>query len=312
MKIIQTLQSDFKTNTVVTIGTFDGVHIGHKKIIERLVSSAKKNNLKSAILTFFPHPRMVLQKDPSIKLLNTLDEKAAILESLGLDYLVVKKFTKAFSRLSAEAFVSNILVDTLHAKKVIIGYDHHFGRNRTANINDLRDFGKKHDFQVEEITAQDINDVSVSSTKIRTALENGDIQTANSYLGYHYMLNGTVVHGKGLGKQIGFPTANLYIAEKYKLIPRHGVYVIKAHIENETFYGMMNIGTNPTVNETDTQSVEINFFNLQASLYYKKLTVCMLHRIRDEQKFNSVADLKIQLQKDKNAALQYLQTHANN
>lgn len=310
LKIIQTLHSEFEKETVVTIGTFDGVHIGHQKIIERLVTSAKKNGLKSTILTFFPHPRMVLQKDTSIKLLNTIDEKAAILEALGLDYLVIKKFTKIFSRIKAEDFVSDILVKQLQAKKIIIGYDHHFGRNRTANIDDLRKFGNNYQFDVEEISAQDINDVSVSSTKIRTALLKGDIKTANNYLGYNYMLTGTVISGKGLGKDIGFPTANLFIKENYKLIPAEGVYVIKSEINKHTYFGMMNIGTNPTVNDNDNQYIEINFFNLDASLYGQKLKIDMLERIRNEQKFNSVSELQAQLKRDKQTALQYIKNYA--
>ncbi|TYB78520.1 bifunctional riboflavin kinase/FAD synthetase [Bizionia myxarmorum] len=309
MKIIQTLHSDFENDTVVTIGTFDGVHIGHQKIIERLVTSAKNNGLKSAILTFFPHPRMVLQKDTKIKMLNTIDEKAKIMEALGLDYLVIKKFTTEFSRITAKDFVSDVLVKHLHAKKVIIGYDHHFGRNRTANIDDLRKFGEKQGFKVEEISAQDINDVSVSSTKIRTALLEGDIKTANSYLGYNYMLNGTVVRGKGLGKNIGFPTANLHIEETYKLIPSEGVYVVKAEISKHIYYGMMNIGINPTVSADNKQSIEINFFNLNESLYGSELQIDMLDRIRNEQKFDSVDALKAQLNQDKLAALQYIKNH---
>ena len=187
--------------TAITIGTFDGVHIGHRKILERLINSAKESNLRSTVLTFFPHPRMVLQKDSNIKLLNTLEEKQVILEKIGLDYLIVHPFTKKFSRLSATEFVRDILVNELKAKKVVIGYDHRFGRNRNANINDLMAFGSTLDFEVEEIPAQIIDDVSVSSTKIRKALEEGDVKTANSYLGYQYMLSGTIKKGKGLGKQ---------------------------------------------------------------------------------------------------------------
>ncbi|MGY0390983.1 bifunctional riboflavin kinase/FAD synthetase [Bizionia sp. KMM 8389] len=310
MEIIKTLNSNFKAHTVITIGTFDGVHIGHQKIIERLVNSAKKDKLKAAILTFFPHPRMVLQKDANIKLINTLDEKAAIMETLGLDCLLIKKFTKEFSRLTADQFVSDILVNQLQAKKVIIGYDHHFGRNRTANIHDLRNYGIKHDFEVEEISAQDINDVSVSSTKIRAALQEGDIQIANSYLGYNFMLTGTIVKGKGLGKTFGFPTANLHIEEAYKLIPKEGVYVVQSKINNQLYYGMMNIGSNPTVNTDNKQSIEINFFNLDESLYGLKLKVELLKRLRSEQKFNSVDALKIQLKQDKQTALDFIETYA--
>jgi len=203
----QTVLSD----TIVTIGTFDGVHIGHQKIIKTLIKRTKGTDLKSVVLTFFPHPRMVLQKDADIKLINTLQERSSILKKLGLDYLVVEEFTKEFSRLTALEFVRDILVNKLQAKHVIIGYDHRFGRNRTANIEDLKEFGELFNFKVHEISAQDVNDVSVSSTKIREALLHGDIQMANTYLGYTFMLSGLVVKGKSLGKTIGFPTANIQI-----------------------------------------------------------------------------------------------------
>ncbi|WP_394342049.1 bifunctional riboflavin kinase/FAD synthetase [Mangrovimonas spongiae] len=307
MEIIHQKHITFNQPTVLTIGTFDGVHIGHKKIIERLVKSAKDNQLCSTVLTFFPHPRMVLQKDTNIKLLNTIDEKSSILRQLGLDYLVIKEFTKEFSRLTAEDFVLDILVNNLNTKKIIIGYDHHFGRNRTANIDDLRVFGNKYNFDVEEISAQDINEVTVSSTKIRKALIDGDIITANKYLGYNYMLSGEVIKGKSLGTKIGFPTANLFIKETYKLIPKDGVYVVKSLIDDEWIYGMMNIGSNPTVNNTNSQFIEIHFFNFKKTIYSHKLVVEILQRIRDEQKFNSVDDLKQQLQEDQKTALKLIE-----
>ncbi|WP_055447008.1 bifunctional riboflavin kinase/FAD synthetase [Lacinutrix mariniflava] len=300
---------DDKTNTVVTIGTFDGVHIGHQKIIQRLIEVGNNKGLTPTILTFFPHPRMVLQKDADIKLLNTLDEKKQILEQFGLKNLVVKKFTKEFSRLTAQEFVETVLVKQLNAKHVIIGYDHHFGRNRTANIDDLRAFGKQYNFEVEEITAQDINDVAVSSTKIRTALFEGEIQTANSYLGYPFVITGAVVKGKGLGRTINFPTANIAISENYKLIPKQGVYVIKSTINKEIIFGMMNIGTNPTVNGK-TQTVEVNFFNFNENIYDKILTIEILERLRNEEKFESVDVLKQQLLKDKINALKFINNHA--
>ena len=288
--------------TAITIGTFDGVHIGHRKILESLINSAKQANLRSTVLTFYPHPRMVLQKDSDIKLLNTLEEKQQILEELGLDYLIVHPFTKAFSRLSATEFVRDILVNELKTKKIVIGYDHRFGRNRNANINDLIAFGSTLDFEVEEIPAQLIDDVSVSSTKIRKALEAGDVKTANSYLGYSYMLSGTVKKGKGLGKQLEFPTANLHIDEPYKLIPRNGVYVVKASWDGKKLYGMMNIGFNPTV-DGKKKSMEIHFFDFNEDLYNRKIRVEMIDRIRDEVKFDSLEDLKEQLRKDKETSL---------
>ncbi|MFV0566071.1 MAG: bifunctional riboflavin kinase/FAD synthetase [Flavobacteriaceae bacterium] len=291
--------------TVVTIGTFDGVHIGHQKIIKRLVKTGQDDDLRSVVLTFFPHPRMVLQKDTNIKLINTITERRTILEGLGLDFLLVKTFTKAFSRLSAEDFVKQVLVDTLNAKKIIIGYDHRFGRNRNANINDLKHYGNLYGFTVEEIPAQDIDEVAVSSTKIREALSQGEIEKANAYLGYCFMLSGTVVKGKSLGKKIGFPTANIEIRENYKLIPKHGAYVVRATINGAWVYGMMNIGTNPTVNGK-TETVEVHFFNFNNDIYNKSITVEVLHRLRDEQKFSSVEALKTQLQSDKETALSYI------
>lgn len=298
-----------KRNTVVTIGTFDGVHIGHQKIIQRLNEVEKIKDLTPTILTFFPHPRMVIQKDADIKLINTLEEKEQILKQFGLKNLVVKKFTQEFSRLTAQEFVETILVNQLNAKHVIIGYDHHFGRNRSANIEDLKAFGKQYDFEVEEITAQDINDVAVSSTKIRKALLEGDIKTANSFLGYPFIIIGTVEKGKGLGRTINFPTANIAINENYKLIPKQGVYVIKSIINKKTIYGMMNIGVNPTVNGT-TETIEAHFFNFDTTLYGKTLTIELLERLRDEEKFESLNALKLQLLKDQKNALQFIKNYA--
>lgn len=288
--------------TVVTIGTFDGVHIGHRKILERLIKNAKALGLKSTVLTFFPHPRMVLQQDVSIQLLNTVGEKVRIMQDLGLDYLIIHPFTKGFSRLSATEFVSDILVRDLRVKKIIIGYDHRFGRNRNADINDLKAFGSALDFEVEEISAQEVDDVSVSSTKIRKALEDGDIQTANAFLGYKYMLSGTIVKGKGLGKKLGFPTANLSISEAYKLIPKDGVYVVSSHIGGRTVYGMMSIGFNPTF-EGQVRTIETNFFDFEQDLYGNELQIDIIDRIRDEYKFSSVEDLKAQLRKDREVSL---------
>ncbi len=293
---------------IVTIGTFDGVHIGHQKIINRLIDLGKQEELKSVILTFFPHPRMVLQKDSNIKLINTIDERSKILDRLGLDYLLIKKFTKNFSRLSAEEFVKQVLVDKLKAKKVIIGYDHRFGRNRNADINDLMKYGEEFGFEVEEISAQDINDVAVSSTKIRTALSEGNIQKANRYLGYPFMLTGTIVKGKGIGKQLDYPTANIHIEEDYKLIPKQGSYVVKSTIDDTIVFGMMNIGMNPTVSG-DSESIEVHFFNFEQSIYGKKIQIDVLERIRDEQKFESIEDLKLQLEKDKVFSLDFINTY---
>tara|TARA_Y100001968_G_scaffold246991_1_gene231383 strand:+ start:6486 stop:7424 length:939 start_codon:yes stop_codon:yes gene_type:complete len=299
--------SAFKSDkpTVVTIGTFDGVHAGHQKIIKRLVDSARANNLESVILTFFPHPRMVLQKESGIKLINTIEERTDILEQSGIDHLVIHPFTMQFSRLTAREFVKEILVEKLRAKKVIIGYDHRFGRNRTANINDLKKFGEEFDFEVEEITRQDIEEVAVSSTKIRTALEEGRVEKANNYLRHPFSLKGEVVKGRGLGKEFNYPTANINIAEDYKLIPKNGVYVVRSVIEGETYFGMMSIGTNPTVGGT-SRTIESFFFKLDKDLYGKRLKIDLLIRIRDEKKFNSVEELKLAMKQDEAFSKQYI------
>ena len=308
MNIFHSIES-FRTQqkTIVTIGTFDGVHIGHQKIIEKLLDNAKNTNYKSVILTFFPHPRMVLQEHSEIKLLNTIHERAELLEQIGLDYLIIHTFDKTFSRLTAEEFVKNILVDQLKIKKIVIGYDHRFGRNRTANIEDLIIFGEKYDFEVEQISAQEIEEVSISSTKIRNALQEGDVVLANTYLGYPYFLSGIVKEGKQLGRTIGFPTANLIIEENYKLIPKNGVYIVKSIIHNKTVFGIMNIGTNPTVNG-NKQSIEVYYLDFDLNLYNQKIKISILKYIRDEEKFESLALLQQQLEKDKATALAFINT----
>lgn len=296
--------SDYKQikPSVVTIGTFDGVHIGHKKIIQQLVNIAQNNNLQAIVLTFFPHPRMIVQNDSSIKLINTIDEKAMILESLGVDHLVVKEFTKSFSRLTALEYVRDILVNTLKAKHIIVGYDHQFGRNRTATISDLIEFGEFYGFKVTQIGPQEVDEVTVSSTKIRLALINGNIQLANSYLGYNFMLTGTIIKGKGLGRKINFPTANIQIQENYKLIPKAGVYIVKMEWESSSVYGMMNIGTNPTVSNTNQTHIEVHFFNFQENLYGKMVHVELLDHLRNEIKFPNIEALKEQLENDSTMA----------
>jgi len=292
---------------VITIGTFDGVHIGHQKILNQVVKLAKQQGYAPVVLTLFPHPRMVLKKDDSIKLLNTIDERIAILKSLGIEEVIVKKFTKKFADLSAKDYVKNILVDELNTKQIVIGYDHHFGKNRSANINDLKSFAQHYDFKVEEISAQDIKDVTVSSTKIRNALDKGEIALANSFLGYNYFITGTVIKGKSLGRTISFPTANIYIKESYKLIPNDGVYVVKSQIKNKTVFGMMNIGTNPTV-DGKTRSIEVHFLNFKDDIYEVELKIEFLKRLRSEQKFVNLEALKVQLKKDKVNATDYINT----
>lgn len=290
---------------MVTIGTFDGVHLGHKKVIAKIISNAEELNCESTVLTFFPHPRVVLQNGESLKLLNTIEEKKLLLESFGIANLIIHPFDKEFSQLSAEDFVKKILVEQIQIQKIIIGYDHRFGTNRSADINDLIVFGKKYGFEVEQIEAQEIDEIAISSTKIRTSLEDGAITLANEYLGYNYFFSGIVVKGNQIGRTIDFPTANIQIDEAYKLIPKNGVYFVKSKINNKPVFGMMNIGTRPTV-EGKNQTIEVHFFDFDQDLYDKKITIEMIDFIREELKFESVESLKNQLHKDKQICKNYI------
>ena len=306
MKIFHSINefhSDKKT--IVTLGTFDGVHLGHAAILKKLTQNTHNGTFESTVLTFFPHPRMVLQGKSDLKLLNTINEKMELLETIGIENLIIHPFDESFAQLSAEEFVKTVLVDQLHIQKIIIGYDHRFGKNRTANIEDLTAFGLKYGFEVEQISAQEIDAISISSTKIRNALELGDIDLANQYLGYSYFLSGTVVKGKQLGRTIGFPTANIELDEDYKLVPKNGVYIVCAKIDNQLVNGMMNIGFNPTV-EGKNKTIEVHLFDFNSDLYNHKIKISIKYPIRSEQKFESIAVLKQQLIKDKEFSIQYL------
>lgn len=307
MKIFNSIQEFHSVSkTIVTLGTFDGVHIGHRSILEKLATG--NSGYESVVLTFFPHPRMVLQQDSDIKLLNTIKEKAFLLKECGIDNLIIHPFDQTFSRLTAEDFVKTILIEKLNIHKIVIGHDHRFGRNRTATIHDLINFGEKYGFEVEQISAREINEVSVSSTKIRKAISEGNIETANQFLGYSYFLSGIVIKGKQLGNTIGFPTANLRIDEDYKLIPPNGVYIVSSVIGGKRVKGMMNIGTNPTVGGEHT-TIEVNYLDFSGNLYDKEIRVNIYKKIRDEIKFPSVNHLKQQLEYDREEALNYFKTY---
>ena len=303
MKIYNSTK-EFKTaekTSVVTIGTFDGVHIGHQAIIKNLIKNAHSNEDKSVILTFYPHPRLILQQGIDLKLITTLQEKISLLEKTGLDYLIIEPFTKEFSRLTALDFVRDILVKNLKMKKLVIGYDHHFGRNREGNFEQLQEYGKVYGFDVEEIPAQDIQNISVSSTKIRKALEEGNIEKANIYLGYQFMITGRVIHGRGLGSKWNYPTINIQLDEKYKLIPKAGVYIVKTILNNMNVFGIMNIGFRPTVGGKH-QTIEVHLLDYNADLYGANIQVQLSYRLRDEQKFSSVDKLIAQIKQDEKKA----------
>ena len=306
LKIFNSIQSfTTQSKTIVTLGTFDGVHLGHKKILEKVIASSKNLNAESVVLTFFPHPRTVLQSTEEMKQLNTIDEKIVLMNELGIDNLVIHPFNKDFSRLTAEEFVKNVLIEQFNIKKIIIGHDHRFGRNRTADINDLIEFGKEYDFEVEQISAEEINEAAISSTKIRNALNEGNIDLANQYLGYEYMISGKIIEGKKLGRTIGFPTANIFVEENYKLIPKSGVYIVKVNVLEKAFFGMMNIGTNPTTDDSKNQKIEVNILEFDNDIYNKPITIHFLKRIREEKKFDTLNDLKNQLNLDKEATLSF-------
>ena len=306
MKIFNNIQSySSEKESILTIGTFDGVHIGHNKILTKLVEESKKNNLSSLIMTFFPHPRMVLQKSQEIKMINTIDEKIHLFEKTGVDNLIIQPFDENFSKIRAKEFVEEILVKKLKIKHIIIGYDHRFGKDREASVDDLKKFGLNYMFTVEEIAAQEIHSIAISSTKIRNAILKGEIKKCNEYLGRNFMLTGEVVHGDGLGKKINFPTANIEIIDTYKIIPKNGVYLVKAIINSEIYFGMMNIGVRPTIGGKN-KSLEIHFFNFKDNIYNKTISVEIICKIRDEEKFSSIDELKIQLKKDEQFCLKLI------
>lgn len=299
--------SEFSTTkkTVVTIGTFDGVHMGHRKILNKVIAEAEVRNEESVVLTFYPHPRFILNENSDLKLLNTIEEKTELLSKTGLDALIIHPFSKEFANLSAEEFVKTILVDQLHISKIIIGYDHKFGKNRTADIHDLIQFGAKYNFEVEQITAQELDEIAVSSTKIRTALGEGNITLANNYLGYPYSLSGKVIHGNQIGRTIGFPTANIQMADTFKLIPKKGVYVVRCLIKDQLVKGVMNIGNRPTVDGTSL-SIEVHLLDFDATLYGFEISVYLLDFIRKEQKFENLEALTSQIEDDKKKAILFL------
>jgi riboflavin kinase/FMN adenylyltransferase len=286
-------------NPVVTIGTFDGVHLGHQKILQTLLDEAKGVDGESVLLTFYPHPRMILfPESHGMKLLQTQAEKMEKLSKYGLQNLIIYPFSFDFSRLTALEFVRDILVDKLHVRKIVIGYDHQFGKNREGNIDYLKEIAEMYEFEVIEIPAQDIDEVNVSSTKIRDALLQGDVDRASVFLGRPYELSGKVVRGRALGRTIGFPTANIDVNSDLKLVPAIGVYAVEVVVDGHVHRGMLNIGRRPTIVSTDDVNLEVHILDFQEDIYDKMMTIRFLSRVRDEQKFDSVEALKEQLQKD--------------
>ena len=306
MKIYKSIDEyNESKSSVVTIGTFDGVHKGHQKIFNKVLNASKQSNLSSVVLTFFPHPRIILNKYNDIKMIDSLDEKINHLEKIGIDHLVIHPFDKKFSLLSADQFIKEYLLEKLKLKHIIIGYDHRFGKGREASVTDLKKYSREFNFVLDEIDAQEIEKIAISSTKIRNSINEGDLKTTKIYLGRFFSLTGKVVKGDGLGKQIDYPTANISIKEDYKIIPKDGVYYIKTTIDNNLYNGMMNIGHRPTIG-TKEKSIEVNLFNFNTDIYDRVVSIDVVEKIRDEKKFASIEALKTQLAKDQEHCLKLI------
>ena len=301
MKVYRSIDQ-FPTDikTVITIGTFDGLHKGHQYILKRLNKIAQKESAESVLLTFFPHPRHVIfPEDQSLKLLNTIDEKIQELEKTGLQHFIIHEFTKEFSRTKSINFIRDILVSKLKMQHMVVGYDHHFGRNREGSFKELKELSELYHFNLEEIPAQEAEDVTISSTKIRNALLEGKVQKANALLGYSYILSGKVIKGNQLGRKIGYPTANVKAHNNWKLIPADGVYAVKVRVNNRCYFGMLNIGVKPTIDNNKHQ-IEVHIFNFSKEIYDQDISVEMIKRIRDEKQFDDLKALGDQLKRDEN------------
>ncbi|SMG17291.1 riboflavin kinase / FMN adenylyltransferase [Marivirga sericea] len=296
-------------NAVVTIGTFDGIHLGHQEIISRIIELAKSVDGETALVTFWPHPRYVLsQNHDNLKLLTTFDEKAEILAQLGLDHIVRINFTKEFSQWTSEEFIQKIIISALHTKRLVIGYDHRFGKDREGGFEHLKKHSSRYGFEVEEISKQTIDDVGISSTKIRNAIDAGEVELAHDFLGRFYEINGIVVSGDKIGKTLGFATANIQVEEPYKLIPADGAYAVIVQLKGKQYKGMLNIGYRPTV-DGKSKKIEANIFEFNDEIYGEKIKVNFIKRLRDEVKFGSKEELSTQLKKDQEKAKQILSQH---
>ena len=306
MKIYQGVD-EFKKipKAVVTTGTFDGVHLGHQNILNLVNTIADSNKSETVLITFFPHPRTVLFPDHELKLINTVDENINLLQSHNIDHLIFQKFDIQFSRITALEYIRDILFQKIGLKDLVIGYNHHFGRNREGSIENLKEYSELYDFKIHEVDAYILNDNSVSSTKIRNAINDGDFELVNNYLGYTFHLSGRVIKGNGIGKTLGFPTANLKVNNRNKIIPKNGVYAVNVKYENNKYDGMLNIGTQPTF-QNDLFSIEVHLFNFNKIIYDETITIEFVKRIRNEKKFESVEKLKHQLSLDKIAYLNIL------
>ncbi len=302
--------NDFRVKSaVITIGSFDGVHLGHLKIINRLNEIARQRQGESVVFTFYPHPRQILSpEEGNLRLLTTIDEKKRLFEKAGIEHLIIFPFTKEFSELGYEDFVKDILVKKLAVKILVVGYDHKFGRNREGGFEMLESLSHVYNFSVEKLDALLVDNVNISSTKIRQALQDGQIEKAKRYLGYSFCLHGTVIEGQKLGRRIQFPTANIESSDPNKIIPGFGVYAVRVRFNGNYLPGMLNIGTRPTVNNNaDHRSIEVHIIGFEGDLYRKQIEIEFISKIREEQRFKSLGELKLQLEKDKQTVMAMLE-----
>jgi len=313
VKIHRDLNSFHAKNPVLTVGTFDGVHLGHRKIIDRMNDLAAKICGESVIFTFDPHPRKVIApEETNLRLLTTLNEKIELFEQSGIDHLIIYPFTPEFAQLSYGEFVEQVLVEQIHTKYLVIGYDHKFGKNRQGDFEFLKSCADRLGFQIEKLDVLLMNEHNVSSTKIREAIQHGNFETANAFLGYPFTLHGSVVEGQKLGRKIQFPTANIEASDPDKIIPGYGVYAVKVKVKGHFYFGMLNIGSRPTVNQNaDHRSIEVNIFNFESDIYDEFVELVFFRKLREEQKFSSIDELKNQLAKDKIATLKFFENLSN-
>jgi len=308
VQIHYNLDNFVAVNPVVTIGTFDGVHLGHREVISELKRISTLSEGDSVVFTFDPHPRIVIApQEDSLRLLSTQKEKINLMEKIGIDHLVIYPFTREFSKLSYNEFVENILVGKMNIASLVVGYDHRFGQGRKGDFNSLELLSNELNFKVEQLSELLVDNKVVSSTKIRLALEAGDILKANHFLGYRYTLSGKVIEGKQLGRKLGFPTANIETLDNHKLVPGDGVYAVFVQTGGEIYKGMLNIGIRPTVNyNADHKSIEVHIFDFESDIYNSEITLYFVLKIRDEQKFDGIVELQEQLVKDRILALSIL------
>lgn len=314
MQVIKDINGfEFDKKSAITVGTFDGIHSGHKKIIEKLNAVKKSKGLRSVIITFDPHPQIVLRnKAKDIKILTTLEEKLEIFEQLGIDIAYVINFTKEFSQTTADEFYKNYLINKIGLSDLILGYDHMFGKNREGNFDTLKELSEQNNFTVDKVDEYQFEGQHISSTVLRDLLSNeGDVKRVAQILGRYYSIEGKVVEGKKLGRELGFPTANIEVSNEFKLIPKKGIYTVQVQIDGKDFYGMMSIGNNPTVTDEDSIKLEVNIFDFDENIYGKNIKVSFIERLRDEKKFDSIETLKTQISEDKKLSLKIITNSAN-